>query len=177
MSSKKYDISKNIAIRICELMEYFSFNKRRQGKFAKLIGISPSYLSEVINFKSGPSYGLLFGIAKEFPGINLNWLLTGDGEIIREDEKGSLYNKVEDEDPEVAELVNLTKEVLKSGTDYSSSLTANIRSFHRAIRTERLMNGIVSRVGALEAERKISNQIRKDDPPKEKESFLKKRVM
>ena len=152
-------------------MNYFGFNKRRQGKFAKIIGISPSFLSEVVNLKSGPSFSLLFGIAKEFPGINLNWLLTGEGEIIKSD------GIDQDADPEVAELVNLTKEVLKSGTDYSSSLTANIRSFYHAIRTERLVNNLLSRVGALEARLKKSEKIRKEDPSEEKERFLKKREM
>ena len=152
-------------------MNYFGFNKRRQGKFAKIIGISPSFLSEVVNLKSGPSFSLLFGIAKEFPGINLNWLLTGEGEIIKSD------GIDQDADTEVEELINLAKEVLKSGTDYSSSLTANIRSFHHAIRTERLVNNLVSRVGALEARLKKSEKIRKEDPSEEKERFLKKREM
>ncbi|MDY6791547.1 MAG: hypothetical protein SWH54_09785 [Thermodesulfobacteriota bacterium] len=108
--------------------------------------------------------------------------------MIRGDEKDLLYNKGEDEDPEIADLLSRTVEILKSDTDHSVSLTANIRSLHHAIRTEKKISElktevdhikqiIKSRVGAIETKLKKSEEIRKEDSPEEKEKFLLKRAM
>lgn len=202
MSSKKIVISKDFSIRLNEVAKYLLFDKRRQGKFAKMIGVSPSYFSEVINSKTGPSFKLLFGIAKEFPGINLNWLLTGDEEMIRGLEiepeiqvskETPLYNKVGnlDDEPETAGLLSMTREILKSGTEYSASLAANIRSFHCAIKTEKKLNGmdndvseikdiVKELVGELENIKqnlKQTDKIREGNHESEKGEVLKKRVM
>lgn len=142
MSSKKLNISNKFADRVAELMKYFNFDKRKQGKFAEIIGVSPSYLSEVINLKSGPSYNLIFGIAKEFPGINLNWLLTGEGEIIEADDVNFLKNgiigefSVEYSNKELIKtdsLINKAFEVLGSDTIYKYALASNINAFHHAM--------------------------------------------
>ena len=113
----------------------------------------------------------------EVYNISIDWLLTGEGEMIPGDKKGSLYNKVEDEDLEIVELLSRTKEILKSGTDYSASLSANIRSFHHAVKMEKEVSGLKSRMSALETHFKKSEEIRKEDPPEKKEAFIKRRAM
>ena len=128
---------------------------------------------------------LLFGIAKEFPGINLNWLLTGEEEMIRGleiepeiqvNKETPLYNKVKnlDSDPETAGLLSMTIEILKSGTEYSASLAANIRSFHRAIKTEERLE---ERILKIEDNLKQADRIREGNNVVEKGDILKKRVM
>ena len=56
--------------------------KFSQSKFAKEIGISPNYLSELESNKKSPSERILKLIEIRF-AINLNWLLTGEGEMFR----------------------------------------------------------------------------------------------
>lgn len=177
MSRKKIIISNILCDRLINLMRTLGFKERQHGKFAKKIGVSPSYLSDVLNLNTGLSFNLIFGISDKYPEININWLLTGDGEMIQGDKKGSLYNKVEDEDPEVADLLSRTVEILKSGTDYSASLSANIRSFHRAIKTENRLDTLEAEMKSVKNGIKKSNQIRGEDPPEEKDRFLKKRAM
>lgn len=159
MSSKKIEITKDFSIRLNEIMEYLLFNKRQQGKFAKTIGVSPSYFSEVLNSKAGPSFNLLFGIAKEFSGINLNWLLTGEGKMISRletepemqiAEEASIY-KVENEDPEIIELLDGARKVLKSGNQVAyDALERNIRYFSHTIEIEKEVKTIKSRLEVLE---------------------------
>jgi DNA-binding XRE family transcriptional regulator len=63
----------------------------KQGDFAKWIGVSRSYLSEVENEKGKPSIEMVVGIANSFTFINNNWLLTGEGSVhipIKYDENG-----------------------------------------------------------------------------------------
>ncbi len=49
-------------------------------RFARIVGISGSYLSDILNLKTGPSADLFFGIANKFPQASVHWLLTGEGE-------------------------------------------------------------------------------------------------
>ncbi|MBU1161754.1 MAG: hypothetical protein KKF96_04270 [Proteobacteria bacterium] len=46
-------------------------------------------------------------------------------------------------------MLTLTREILKSGTGYSDSLAANIRSFHNAVKTEKRLNKMESEVAEL----------------------------
>jgi len=184
MSRKKIIVSNILCDRLVDLMRTLGFKERQHGKFAKKIGVSPSFLSDVLNLNTGLSFNLIFGISDKYPEININWLLTGEGEMIPGDKKGPLYNKVEDEDPELVELLSRTMEILKSETDYSVSLAANIRSFHHAVKMEREVSELKSEVinikrtvGALKAQLKKSEKIRKEDPPEKKEEFLKRRVI
>lgn len=50
------------------------------------------------------------------------------------------------DDPETSILLDMTNEILKSKTGYSVSLSANIRSFHRAMNTEKRLDRIESEV-------------------------------
>ncbi len=150
-------------------------NIKTNKEYADIIGISPPDLSK--RKKSGTLLPLIveWGVANK---VNLQWLITGEGEMIREDKKGSLYNKVEpDEDPEIVDLLSRTVEILRSDTDYSASLSANIRSFHHAVKMEGEVSGLKSRVTALEDSKKILEKIRREDPPGKKEEFIKRRAM
>ncbi|MDY6792854.1 MAG: hypothetical protein SWH54_16440 [Thermodesulfobacteriota bacterium] len=101
-----------------------------------------------------------------------------EDEIFRGDENDILYNRVgPDEDPEIADLVSRTVEVLKSDMDCSASLAAIIRSFHHTMRAEREVSKLKSRITAIEERQKKSEEIRKEDPPEKKEEFLKRRAM
>ena len=51
------------------------------------------------------------------------------------------------------------------------SLTANIRSFHHAVKTENRLNGIEARMAELETEQKELKSIKK------KEAVMKKQVI
>ena len=106
--------------------------------------------------KSGTMLPLLinWGIAEK---VNLHWLLTGQGEIERQPpeqktgniaETTPIYNQTQN--PEFAELIIKTKEILESKTDYSASLAANIRSFFQAIKTEKRLSHLEKRIEKIE---------------------------
>jgi transcriptional regulator with XRE-family HTH domain len=178
MSRKKSIYDKKICERIKELRSKLAFTGI---EFAEKVGISQGYLSDIENIKAFPGKTLLLAISYIY-NVNIDWLLTGEGEMIRKpgEKFGVAENSTyiyKEEDSETAGLISMTREILKSDTDYSASLAANIRSFHHAIRTAKRINGMESRLATLEAERKKSNQVRKEDTPIEKEEFIKKRAM
>lgn len=70
----------NITDRIIILRKH---KKLSQKDFADITEISRSTLSEVENRKNKPSSALIVGIAHAFGDVNIEWLLTGIGEMIK----------------------------------------------------------------------------------------------
>lgn len=71
-----------ISDRITIFREYKSLKK---SAFAKLIGISRSTLTEIENRKnSTPSTFVIISIANVFNDLNIEWLLTEKGEMVKE---------------------------------------------------------------------------------------------
>jgi DNA-binding XRE family transcriptional regulator len=54
---------------------------RTQAEFADAVGVSRSFLSEMESGRSKPSTQLVLGIAKAFPEIDRDWLLSGNGQM------------------------------------------------------------------------------------------------
>jgi phage repressor protein C with HTH and peptisase S24 domain len=77
LSSKKI-VKSEIGNRIKRVRD-----KDTQKEFAKILGFSSSYLSEVESGKTKPSLELLVRISK-IANYNLHWLLTGEGPMLFE---------------------------------------------------------------------------------------------
>ena len=84
--------------------------------------------------------------------MNLNDLIDDQKDIyFSEDGKNE---KELDVDPKITKLLSKAKDVLLSGTDFSFSLAANIRSFYDAMVTKKRFNDIEVRLATLEEKRK-----------------------
>ena len=70
----------NITDRIIILRKHKNLSQK---DFADITEISRSTLSEVENRKNKPSSALIVGIAHAFGDVNIEWLLTGIGEMIK----------------------------------------------------------------------------------------------
>ncbi|MEG2339818.1 MAG: helix-turn-helix transcriptional regulator [Odoribacter sp.] len=57
-------------------------------RFATLIKVNASAMSHILNGRSKPSFDLMNQIVQVFPDINLNWLVSG---------KGDMYNALPNE--------------------------------------------------------------------------------
>jgi len=169
-------------------MEHFTkrllkiINERSEGKssvFAKKAGISQATFH---NYTKGrmPNAESLYNICNIY-NVNINWLLTGKGDVYIKNKKNyaaeeaPIYNK--EKDPETAGLLSMTRDVLKSDTDYSASLAANIRSFHHAIKTENRLNGLENEIQHIKKSLKQADRIRNNDQDNSRGEILKKRAM
>ena len=91
----KYGISERIQI-------FREYKNLKQSVFAKLVGVSPSTLSEVEHKKNNaPSIALIMGIINAFKNLSTEWLLTGKGEMILDDP--------EDEEPESVSIKKIVE--------------------------------------------------------------------
>ena len=53
--------------------------------FSKRVGVTPSMINNLTGPRQGkPSYELLERIAATFPELSLEWLVRGEGEMLRE---------------------------------------------------------------------------------------------
>lgn len=59
--------------------------KMTQKAFAKALGISQGYLSQILLGKKNISYRILNSISKGFKKVNVQWILTGHGQIFKSD--------------------------------------------------------------------------------------------
>lgn len=50
-------------------------------RFAAIIKVNASAMSHILNGRSKPGFDVLDKIAQAFPDVNLNWLISGKGEI------------------------------------------------------------------------------------------------
>lgn len=150
---RKMLISSKIIDRILELKGF-----KTDVKLAKYWNVSPTAVTSWRTRNSIPFKRIIAFCEDE--GVPLDYIFTGEGKRTRgaESEKkmqvaeeASIYKVgVLDDDPETAGLVKMTREILKSGTDYSASLAANIRSFHHAIKTEKRLLTVESRLEVVE---------------------------
>lgn len=50
-------------------------------KFAEAIGVQASSISHVVSGRSKPSFEFLEKIKNRYPELNMNWLISGEGEM------------------------------------------------------------------------------------------------
>jgi transcriptional regulator with XRE-family HTH domain len=135
MSRKKIHISD---INLNEIGGRFAFIRIKRGathkEFADLLGISASNLSEIENHKHNPSFIPITRIIDQF-NIDPMWLLFGENDPYNKDKRGVCEPCSNYSDP-YKDLIDMTRDVLSSQTEYANSLAANIRSFHKSVSLE-----------------------------------------
>ena len=81
------------------------------GAFAEKLGIQKSSVSHLLSGRNKPSFQFLSKLVKAFPEINLNWFITGDGDIFNKPERNIEYANLKDfeKQPEIPKN-NITEE-------------------------------------------------------------------
>ena len=128
-----------------------------QADFASRAGINVNTLRNYERGDSIPNMEVAASICKYFR-VNSDWLLLGEGPMHRGDDGAESPQPVAapavqpiEDDWKMTDMVTMTVEVLESDTIYRTALASNIRAFHQAVRSERLLAQLVDRVAALEA--------------------------
>lgn len=78
MQMKKIWYSEKFSDRIAEVIRH---SRKKKSEFAKIIGVSPSNISDWLGERYQPNGVVLIRIAETF-SINLNWLMTGEGSML-----------------------------------------------------------------------------------------------
>ena len=70
----------SIADRINFILKHYNITA---GDFADKLGIQKSSVSHLLSGRNKPSFQFLTKLLKAFPDINLNWFISGDGDIFK----------------------------------------------------------------------------------------------
>ena len=73
--------------RIRKILEHYELTA---SKLAEILNTQPSSISHILSGRNKPSVDLLEKIAIKFNEINLSWLITGNGEMIKRERLNSL---------------------------------------------------------------------------------------
>lgn len=132
--------------RLMDLVSKHSGGKHTH--FAKKAGIPTSTFQCYIQGRS-PHADHLLRIRETF-GVNMDWLLTGEGPIYIDTARAEGGRGLADEDPEVAELLEGARRVLKSGNPVAfDALERNIRYFDHAVATEKRLESLETKMTTL----------------------------
>ena len=83
--------NENYAKRIGDIMEYYELNKN---SLSVKIGLeNNTTITKIINNGANPSRNILYRILKTYPDVNPEWLLLGEGEMLKKKQrKSKMYN-------------------------------------------------------------------------------------
>lgn len=82
------------------LIEFIKYKKLSQNRFEKLIGLSNGYVNNISRSVGASKLQSIIGI---FPELNPEWLLTGEGEMLKELETPK-YREAKEVDPNYMEV-------------------------------------------------------------------------
>lgn len=112
------------SIRLKKLIKELNLN---QTVFAKSIGIAQPNINRMVSGENKISWEALNGIAEKYAQVNLDWLLTGNGEMFFGGEDSGVQEstpskvRLEELEERVARLEELIKKQLQDqGHDYCS---------------------------------------------------------
>ncbi len=100
----------------------------KQKEFAELLGITVSYLSQIENGEKGMGLDTLILLSGKF-GANINWLLTGEGPMFREDTEGhqDRIKQLERENKILKDMIKKMEESEQKDVAINQIIEAKIR--------------------------------------------------
>lgn len=123
---------------------------------APLIGVSSSTIYSWIKRGKIAKPNKILG---KWPNLREEWLLTGEGDMLSQDQKKSRLRKTHEiylpgnaeedessEHPSNYDMLLMTTRVLESNTVYRSALASNIRAFFQAVQGEEEMKDMRERM-------------------------------
>jgi len=103
--------------RVEQLADYYRVSK--PSEFAKITGFSHQVSTNYLKGKRNPTREALTTIMKVFPEINSDWLLTGRGEMLKNDSgEGNITDTPQSEIDHYKSMIEMLNELLKEKERY-----------------------------------------------------------
>jgi transcriptional regulator with XRE-family HTH domain len=67
------------------IKEFLNLENLTQTALSEIVGVKQGYLNQVVKGHKRISATVIFGIAKRFKNLNLNWLIRGHGDMFLHD--------------------------------------------------------------------------------------------
>ncbi len=87
------DTTKNITIMVNErLLKLMEQEKITAAKLADILEVQPSAISHILSGRNKPSFDFIQKLATNFPRLNIDWLITGKGNMYKVAVQQSLFD-------------------------------------------------------------------------------------
>ena len=74
------------------LLKFLNKEQLSSARFAEVIGVQPSSISHILSGRNKPGFDFIYKILTNFPSINAEWLITGKGTMLKDDNRqGNLF--------------------------------------------------------------------------------------
>ena len=96
------------------LQQFLSAENLTQSQFAESIGVAKASVSHILAGRNKPGFDFMEGVAKCYPDLSLEWLITGKGKMYRSQNTTAnplLFNKLDDSDKEIEPVVEVSSPV------------------------------------------------------------------
>lgn len=110
------------------LIKFIKFKSLSQAKFEKAIGVSNGFVN---NISKSIGVEKAQRISNIFPELNIGWLLTGEGEMLKEEEP-----TIDEEIQRLEKLIEAQSEAIRSQKLLIAMLQEKIETLQRAIAEE-----------------------------------------
>ena len=110
------------------LIKFIKFKSLSQAKFEKVIGVSNGFVN---NISKSIGVEKAQRISNIFPELNIGWLLTGEGEMLKEEEP-----TIDEEIQRLEKLIEAQSEAIRSQKLLIAMLQEKIETLQRAIAEE-----------------------------------------
>lgn len=68
------------------LQQFMIAENLSQSQFADKIGVARASISHIMSGRNKPGFDFILGMARSFPALNLDWLITGKGKMYKQSE-------------------------------------------------------------------------------------------
>lgn len=96
------------------LQQFLSAENLTQSQFAESIGVAKASVSHILAGRNKPGFDFMEGVAKCYPDLSLEWLITGKGKMYRSQNVTAnplLFNKLDDTEKEIEPVVEVSSPV------------------------------------------------------------------
>jgi transcriptional regulator with XRE-family HTH domain len=119
------------------LLKFLKEEKISSTRFAEEIGVQPSSISHILSGRNNPSYDFIVKTMKRYKKLNIEWLLTGTGEMFKSYKQSTLFDSNENQKDENTGFENkkslTASENDDQGTEQNTHLSEIIHSQHKEI--------------------------------------------
>jgi len=92
-------------------------------KFAEILEVQPSAISHILSGRNKPSFDFLLRIATKIPEINMEWLITGKGNMTKVVVQQTLF---QDSNSSTSNQNNINEGLSERGKDSADKKSGNI---------------------------------------------------
>lgn len=93
------------------LLQFINAENISQSQFADNIGVARASISHILSGRNKPGFDFIEGMARHYPALNLEWLITGKGKMYKDMQDNLFsdsYDNNDDTGDEKKEIVQNT---------------------------------------------------------------------